>query len=853
MPNPSFPRCVRRRLQRQVENATRSEFAFRRAWRACGLGNEGRSFLKSLRRDGADGSVPAIPDFDGFKPSLRRRRGGFRAIANQSSSSTSRIQSSPITQASSNPALQSAAAAIMPALSGAGRALPFGALTIFFVVARALQKRFAGRGAAPSASGQPAEEGEAAAPAPKGIVAWLKAKYEKVDEKYCLKKSVPMLFMFFLILFGYCVLRDTKDVLVITAPGSGAEAIPFLKTWIVVPAAILVMMAYTRAAEVLSREHLFYASVAPFVAFFGLFATVLYPMRHILHPHAAAEYLRATLPAGFRGPIAIFENWTFSLFYVLAEMWGSVILSMGFWSFANDICSVEEATRLYPVLGIAGNTPALFMAGLFVKYFSKLRDVLPAGIDKWGVSLKYLMGSVCVAGVAICGLYWLIHNTVIKHHASHHEHEARKAEAREAEAAQAAAEGPAKLKKKKRMSLNESWQSISQSVFLRNLAILVVCYGISINLVEIMWKAEVKMAFPNPSEYSFFMGHVSMITGFATFVTMVLSKYMLPRCGWGLSAMSTPVVIGLTSVAFLAAVLFPGAIAGPGAALGMSPLLFTCWIGSVVNALSKSTKYALFDPTKEMVYIPLDREAKQKGKAAVDVMGHLLGKSGGSFIQQLCLFGFGSLPAAAPVVSVLFFATVGAWMSAVHVLEKEVRPLFRRPHHDRMEAAGPGRLQRFLARFSPAPAAPALAPAAPAAAAPAAAGSGGVTELKAAPRDREAVVALLETAFRADAVAPPRGRHGHVIQASAAAISSLRPLKEGDLAALGMAPAEGDAESCACRQCGGSGLVVRPRADSSAGRPAVGALASVLATGPCPACAATGSASALPNKFMRLG
>jgi AAA family ATP:ADP antiporter len=31
------------------------------------------------------------------------------------------------------------------------------------------------------------------------------------------------------VLFNYTILRDTKDVLVVTAPGSGAEIIPFLK------------------------------------------------------------------------------------------------------------------------------------------------------------------------------------------------------------------------------------------------------------------------------------------------------------------------------------------------------------------------------------------------------------------------------------------------------------------------------------------------------------------------------------------------------------------------------------------------------------------------------------------------
>jgi AAA family ATP:ADP antiporter len=45
--------------------------------------------------------------------------------------------------------------------------------------------------------------------------------------------------MFFCILFNYTILRDTKDVLMVTAPGSGAEVIPFIKTYVNLPTAIV--------------------------------------------------------------------------------------------------------------------------------------------------------------------------------------------------------------------------------------------------------------------------------------------------------------------------------------------------------------------------------------------------------------------------------------------------------------------------------------------------------------------------------------------------------------------------------------------------------------------------------------
>ncbi|RRT75863.1 hypothetical protein B296_00005081 [Ensete ventricosum] len=169
-------------------------------------------------------------------------------------------------------------------------------------------------------------------------------------EMSTLKKIIPLGIMFFCILFNYTILRDTKDVLVVTAKGSSAEIIPFLKMWVNLPMAVGFMLLYTKLSNVLSKEALFYTVILPFLAFFGAFAFVLYPLRDAIHPTALADKLLAALGPSFLGPVAILRIWSFCLFYVMAELWGSVVISVLFWGFANQVihASSSSSSSFFP-------------------------------------------------------------------------------------------------------------------------------------------------------------------------------------------------------------------------------------------------------------------------------------------------------------------------------------------------------------------------------------------------------------------------------------------------------------------------------------------------------------------------
>jgi AAA family ATP:ADP antiporter len=104
------------------------------------------------------------------------------------------------------------------------------------------------------------------------------------------------------------------------------------------------------------------------------------------------------------------------------------------------------------------------------------------------------------------------------------------------------------------------------------------------------------------------MGDFSTATGIATFIMMLLSQYIFDKYGWGVAAKITPTVLLLTGVGFFSLLLFGGPIAPGLAAIGMTPLLAAVYVGAMQNIFSKSAKYTLFDPCKEMAYIPLDED-----------------------------------------------------------------------------------------------------------------------------------------------------------------------------------------------------------------------------------------------------
>jgi len=474
-----------------------------------------------------------------------------------------------------------------------------------------------------------------------------------------LKKLLPMFLMFLLTTFNYNVLRNAKETLIMTAQHAGAEAIPFIKMW-VVPCAILATMLYYRLSQRLSRQAVFNWIFGGFIAYIFLFAFICYPNAESLHLHGLADWMQSWLPAGAKGFTAIIRYWSISTYYIAAELWSSLVFAVLLWGFVNEVTNVNEAKRFYGILGVGAHSSGI-LAGLLAVGLDKCRDfpILPFLPSGWSGSFYMMNGAVVLSGMVVLGLFWWLHKSVLP---PCHRLEERNAEP----------------EKKPKMSIRAMLNYLTNSPYLLCIAGMVLCYNVSVNLIENLWKGQMRLLFPDPSALSAFSGKVTIATDIvATITSLIICSNLIRRRGWLSAAITTPLVIAVTSVMFFGFMFMKHNSFGlfVGQSFGLSPLWLSVMSGALCITLTRASKFAMFDTTKEMAFVPLSTESRLKGKAAIDGVGSRLGKSAGSALQSILLLSCGTLEQSAPFVGIIIPAVLVCWFLAAKSLGQRYNQL----------------------------------------------------------------------------------------------------------------------------------------------------------------------------------
>ncbi|WP_342267330.1 Npt1/Npt2 family nucleotide transporter [Candidatus Tisiphia endosymbiont of Empis tessellata] len=473
-------------------------------------------------------------------------------------------------------------------------------------------------------------------------------------ERHELSKFLYITLLMFCILFIQNIIRALKDSLVNTMIGT--ETVSFLKFWGVLPSSFLVMMIYVKLVNNMKGENIFYLILSIFLIFFALFAFYIFPNHTIFHLSSEHASILIKSYPNLKWFILLLSNWSFSLFYIIAELWPGVMFALLFWQFVNNVTSVEQSKRFYPLFGLLAQT-GIYISGKFLENLAYLNQYLIKNFDlkhtNTELSVQIILVCVLVLGIIAVATFWMLNHKIL------------------------AKDQVEQLKfsvKKQSITLVESFKMIIASRYIRLIATLLICYGIAINLVEGPWKASAAKIYKTPTEFAAFVGNYLSITGIFTILFVILGSNIVRRLGWFTAAIITPIIVFVTGMLFFAVSDFDGFAALIVVSFMLTdPSLIAITMGLINNVLSKSSKYTLFDSTKEMSYVPLDTELKTKGKAAADIIGTKLGKSTSAFLQSLI---FIIMPSATfQSISIYLMVVFGIiciiWIWTVRELNKE--------------------------------------------------------------------------------------------------------------------------------------------------------------------------------------
>ena len=452
--------------------------------------------------------------------------------------------------------------------------------------------------------------------------------------------SALLAIMMACIVYIFYALKSLQDTLIISRVG--VELFSTIELFGVLPGAFAFTLFYTKLSSHFKRTQIFYFLTWFFLSFFIIFDLFLYPNTEKLH--FDLSYLSREFPL-LKYQFLMISNWTYSLFYIFASLWGNVMLALMFWQIANQIFSTHGAKIYYPLIALLGQMGSI-LSGVVIVFFTnkKVSTV-------WSDSMHYILICILIAGIIISITFFILTNYFISHEKINTQESFQE-----------------------RISLIDSLSYVIHSKYIRYLVLVLFCYGICTNLSEALWKRQISDLYQTSMLYTQFIGRIQIIAGIVSIAAITLSFLILRKIKWYTAALLTPLMSLVLGIPFFLFTLYEATLPLLQQVVGYSALFISVVLGGIHNIFYRSVKYSFFEPTKEIVYIPLNDELKTKGKAVADLLGERMGKASSSIVQYsiLSLTIGSTLLSIAPVLFGLFLLFIGIWIFSLSKINKEL-------------------------------------------------------------------------------------------------------------------------------------------------------------------------------------
>lgn len=457
-------------------------------------------------------------------------------------------------------------------------------------------------------------------------------------------KFFRLAFLSFSIAFTYSSLRDGKDAIVMfrMLPAS----IPFLKSFVVTFFTLLfgVVFQFLMARGVPMRRIMLLAN-GIFCAYFLLYAVVIFPYADKLDPYKflvidmfGDAKMHVVNLEFLKGLFFLYNFWTSSLFYLSAEMWGSIVLSLLFFGCVNEICPLRQALRFYPLFLISANIALTLSGVLGISIGYIFKDNI-AQTTRFYQVFFIVIGILCLANIMV---YKQLMDSVVPFPIYITSENAPK-------------------KSRVKVGMIDGIIAAFSNPAILCMSICVLSYGMVTNLTEGAYNSSIQKAASSAGKQTLTdtllaKGTQQIIIGLCTigFLLSPLKSFIQQR-GWLSLGMLSPVLSFVGSVLFFICVWVNVQTESKKTSflieIGKSISRFTGmsmetrikiekYVGLIVTSLIKILKYAAFDICKEAIGVKIPKEHRSRFKGIYDGVFGKLGKSAASFLQIILMFLF---------------------------------------------------------------------------------------------------------------------------------------------------------------------------------------------------------------------
>ena len=454
--------------------------------------------------------------------------------------------------------------------------------------------------------------------------------------------------MFLLAGISYTLLRINKDSLILS-DALGSSAVSYLKLYLTLPGTFLAFYVIDYLIKRVSQDDLFKGVLTFFGSTVLAFITLIYPNKDKLV--FSSEFINsvctgiANFPLlskiffmkSILGPVSeaarnILMYPSSSLFFLIAELYGAIVLGMMIWSYFASTTSKVDAPKIFPLY-----TLATALANMIGGTVNGVLFAIKPLLNKLNISQVSFTN---LAVVVFCALIIFLYNQSV---------ELMEPEFKHIRA----------FKKKKKGSLIDSLKAIFSNTTLIMLFTGVVTYGITIGLLESQIKnSMVIFSDGNAEVMALINSTIIFLQGLLAFVMFFVSYNAMSTGNVITTALITPVSMLVFAFIFFLIAPFkpfsqfitpllpsffnPVALADRTKILASQEIIalsaILILIGGAVQVVSKGCKYLYFDNVKERSYVLLDYETRTIGKNAVDLAGSKIGKAGASAILTFGIF-----------------------------------------------------------------------------------------------------------------------------------------------------------------------------------------------------------------------